>query len=62
MIKPAPPSDRAAGGPAIPASQTCAKCGAEFRWKPSEPAVKTSPLIAQLIKAGKGCDCGYGME
>jgi len=48
-------------GPVIPPTQTCAKCGAEFRWQPSDPTVKTSPLIAQLIKAGKGCDCGYGV-
>jgi len=43
-----------------PQSQTCAKCGAVFRWQPSDPKVVGSPLVAQLTKPVDGCDCGYG--
>ena len=46
--------------PQLPSSQTCAKCGAEFRWEPSNPLVKGSPLVARLAKASDECDCGYG--
>ncbi|MHB1206656.1 MAG: hypothetical protein ACYCZX_13890 [Rhodospirillaceae bacterium] len=47
-------------GPKLPPSQTCAKCGAEFRWEPSNPLVKGSPLAARLSKPSDECDCGYG--
>jgi hypothetical protein len=46
--------------PAVPASQSCAKCGAVFRWAPSDPKVKGAPLVAHLVKAADTCDCGYG--
>jgi hypothetical protein len=48
------------GGPALPTAQTCAKCGAQFRWEPSDPTVKNSPLAAHLVKPSDTCDCGYG--
>lgn len=46
--------------PKLPPGQTCAKCGAEFRWEPSDPRVKGSPLVARLYKPSDDCDCGYG--
>ncbi len=46
--------------PRLPPKQECAKCGAEFRWEPSNPAVKGSPLAARLSKPSDECDCGYG--
>lgn len=46
--------------PSAPQSQTCAKCGAVFRWEPSEPQTEGSPLVAHLVKPVDGCDCGYG--
>ena len=53
---------KAAGSikPQLPPAQTCAKCGAEFRWEPSDPMVKGSPLVARLSKPADDCDCGYG--
>jgi hypothetical protein len=47
-------------GPKLPPSQTCGKCGAEFRWEPSNPLIKGSPLAARLSKPSDECDCGYG--
>lgn len=46
--------------PKLPPGQTCSKCGAEFRWEPSDPRVKGSPLVARLSKPSDECDCGYG--
>jgi hypothetical protein len=46
--------------PQLPNSQACAKCGAEFRWEPSNPAEKVSPLVLRLAKPSDECDCGYG--
>ena len=46
--------------PALPPAQTCARCGAVFRWEPSEPGVKNAPLSAHLAKPSDNCDCGYG--
>ncbi len=46
--------------PTLPAVQVCAKCEAEFRWEPSNPKVKGSPLVARLAKPSDECDCGYG--
>ncbi len=46
--------------PNLPAEQVCAKCEAEFRWEPSNPKVKGSPLVARLSKPSDECDCGYG--
>ena len=46
--------------PALPPTQTCAKCGAVFRWEPRDPTVKNSPLSAHLAKPSDTCDCGYG--
>jgi hypothetical protein len=57
-----PPAQR--GGPAAalsgPPDQTCAKCGAVFRWKPLDPKNKASPMTAHLVKSMEKCDCGYG--
>ena len=47
-------------GPKLPPSQACGKCGAEFRWEPSNPLIKGSPLAARLSKPSDECDCGYG--
>jgi hypothetical protein len=46
--------------PQLPPKQTCGKCDAEFRWEPSDPRVKGSPLVARLSKPSDNCDCGYG--
>jgi len=46
--------------PSLPTNQVCAKCEAEFRWEPSDPLVKGSPLVARLTKPSDECDCGYG--
>lgn len=46
--------------PNLPTEQVCAKCEAEFRWEPSDPTVKGSPLVARLTKPSDDCDCGYG--
>jgi hypothetical protein len=46
--------------PQLPPKQVCGKCGAEFRWEPSIPGVKGSPLVARLSKPSDTCDCGYG--
>ena len=46
--------------PKLPPVQPCSKCGAEFRWEPSDPRVKGSPLVARLSKPSDDCDCGYG--
>ena len=54
-------SQRPPGYPAsTPQSQTCAKCGAVFRWQPSDPRIEGSPLTAHLMKISDKCDCGYG--
>jgi hypothetical protein len=52
-------------GGAAPASyglpeQTCAKCGAVFRWRPIDPKNKASPMTVHLVKSEEKCDCGYG--
>ncbi len=52
--------DSLASGPKLPPIQTCSKCGAEFRWEPSNPREKGSPLAARLSKPSDECDCGYG--
>ncbi len=54
------PKDQADLGPQFPRKQSCDKCGAEFRWEPSDPAVKGSPLVARVVKPSPTCDCGYG--
>ncbi len=46
--------------PMLPPAQTCARCGATFRWEPSEPGVQNAPLAAHLAKPSETCDCGYG--
>ncbi len=46
--------------PSLPPAQTCDRCGAVFRWEPSEPGVKNAPLAATLAKPSDKCDCGYG--
>jgi hypothetical protein len=46
--------------PQLAPAQVCGKCEAEFRWEPSDPRVKGSPLIARLSKPSDDCDCGYG--
>ena len=46
--------------PKLPPKQMCGKCDAEFRWEPSDPRVKGSPLIVRLSKPSDECDCGYG--
>ena len=53
-------TSKAAAKPELPSAQTCAKCGAVFRWEPSDPTVKNSPLSAHLSKPSDTCDCGYG--
>jgi hypothetical protein len=56
-----PPKKSGSGAsPQLPPKQTCTKCDAEFRWEPSEPLVKGSPLVARLSKPSDKCDCGYG--
>ena len=55
-----PPKKGGASAPQLPAVQACSKCSAEFRWEPSNPAVKGSPLVARLAKPSDECDCGYG--
>jgi hypothetical protein len=49
-----------AAAPALPPTQTCAKCGAVFKWELRDPAIKNSPLTANLQKPSDTCDCGYG--
>lgn len=41
-----------------PPADTCARCGAEFRW---DRAPVGGGWVMRLVKAGKGCDCGYGL-
>lgn len=53
-------SAKGADAPQLPRKQSCAKCGAEFHWEPSNPEVKGSPLVARLAKPSEECDCGYG--
>lgn len=56
-----PPKKQDAGAtPKLPPKQMCGKCDAEFRWEPSDPRVKGSPLVARLSKPSDNCDCGYG--
>ncbi|MBY0511531.1 MAG: hypothetical protein K2P94_15435 [Rhodospirillaceae bacterium] len=56
-----PPSKTNSGfTPQLPPKQVCGKCEAEFRWEPSDPLVKGSPLVARLSKPSDECDCGYG--
>ncbi|MDX2224773.1 MAG: hypothetical protein SFV21_18615 [Rhodospirillaceae bacterium] len=54
------PKDQTDLTPQLPNRQTCGKCGAEFRWEPSEPEKKGSPLVARCAKPSSKCDCGYG--
>ena len=46
--------------PRLPPSSVCGKFEAEFKWEPSDPRVKGSPLVARLSKPSDTCDCGYG--
>ena len=46
--------------PELPGIQECRKCRATFRWEPSNPNVKASPLVARLATPSDDCDCGYG--
>jgi hypothetical protein len=54
------PKDQVDTQPQFPRRQTCGKCGAEFKWEPSDPMVKGSPLIAKVAMPSSKCDCGYG--
>jgi hypothetical protein len=54
------PKDQVDSQPQFPRRQECDKCGAEFRWEPSDRNVKGSPLIAKVVKPSTRCDCGYG--
>jgi hypothetical protein len=54
------PKDQVNLTPQFPRKQSCAKCGAEFCWEPSDPNAKGSPLVARVVKPSATCDCGYG--
>lgn len=54
------PKDQVDLTPQFPRKQSCEKCGAEFRWEPSDPSQKGSPLVARVFKPSPQCDCGYG--
>ena len=57
---PPPKKPDAGTTPKLPPKKMCGKCDAEFRWEPSDPRVKGSPLVARLSKPSDNCDCGYG--